>query len=488
MLMTTQTLVAQSPRLTPRRVPLASKFINLTALVLFAVLVAQAFFRQGLGSWSVGIVYILYDSFLLVFTAAHTWRLMRGVVPSPVAALASADVSHGERRATLGVIVAAHNEAGVLGITVDRLVAQDNPPDLIVIADDGSSDATPDAMMRLFGLAAPDLGQMSGPAPVLPSLRWLRLAHGGKARALNEAIERIDTDIVLTVDADTLLDPGALAAMRAAFVAEPDLVAATGVLTPICGPSLTERTFQWFQTYEYVRNFLSRYAWMQEGGLLLISGAFAAFRRDAVVRVGGFDPACLVEDYELIHRLYRHSADNDLGWKVRVIGGATARTDAPASVLAFLRQRRRWFGGFLQTHWWNRDMVGNAHFGHLGTRMMPVKSLDTLQPIYGMAAFIILIVLVALGKFYIAFPILMVMLAKVVFDLAYHLWSIRLYERWTNQPERMGLMRAMLASIAEPFSFQLLRHAGAIWGWWTFLTGNESWGRQKRTAIEAVAR
>ena len=60
---------------------------------------------------------------------------------------------------------------------------------------------------------------------------------------------------------------------------EAELVAATGVLTPICGPSLSGRAFQWFQTYEYVRNFLSRYAWMQAHSLLLISGAFAAFRR-----------------------------------------------------------------------------------------------------------------------------------------------------------------------------------------------------------------
>jgi cellulose synthase/poly-beta-1,6-N-acetylglucosamine synthase-like glycosyltransferase len=246
---------------------------------------------------------------------------------------------------------------------------------------------------------------------------------------------------------------------------------------------LVERTFQWFQTYEYVRNFLGRYAWMQEGSLLLISGAFAAFRRDALVIVGGFDPACLVEDYELIHRLHRHSVDAGLGWTVRVVGGATAYTDAPASPMAFLRQRRRWFGGFLQTHWWNRDMIGNARFGRLGTRMMPVKTLDTLQPVYGIAAFIILIVLVVTGKFRLALPILLVMVAKIIFDLAYHLWSLRLYARWTGQADRLGWGRALLASILEPFSFQLLRHAGALWGWWTFLTGTESWGRQKRTAI-----
>lgn len=476
MLLMSQTLAAQSPRLTPRRVPLVSTLINLAALLLFVALVAQAFFRQGLASWSVGLVYIAYDSLLLVFTAFHTWRLTRLAPPLPVP----------DRKPTLGVIIAAHNEAGVLGITIEMMAGQAEPPELILIADDGSSDATPEALKRLYDLDAPPVGGLSEPSPKLPSLRWLRLPHGGKARALNEAIQRIDTEVVLTVDADTLLDPGALSAMRDAFAAEPRLVAATGVLTPICGPSLMERTFQWFQTYEYVRNFLSRYAWMEEHSLLLISGAFAGFRREALITVGGFDPACLVEDYELIHRLHRHSVDAGLDWRVRVIGKATARTDAPASPLAFLKQRRRWFGGFLQTQYWNRDMIGNPRFGRLGTRMMPVKTLDTLQPVYGIAAFVVLLFLLVTGTFRIAFAILVVMLVKVVFDLGYHLWSLRLYERWTGQQERLGWGRAILASLAEPFSFQLLRHVGALWGWWTFLTGRESWGRQKRTAIGVV--
>ena len=475
-----QSLVAQSPRLTPRPVPWLSHAINGGALILFLALMAQAFFRTGLGSWSVGIVYILYDTALLIFTARKTKDLMQ---PVPVPLPASSAT-----RPTLSVLVAAHNEAGVLGITIDTLAGQSDPPDLILIADDGSDDATPEVMKRLYGLEMPVLGQMSDPAPMLPSLRWLRVPHGGKARALNAAVACVDTDIVLTVDADTLLDPGALAAMRASFAAEPELVAATGVLTPICGGSPMERLFQWFQTYEYVRNFLSRYAWMEVNSLLLVSGAFAAFRRDALVTVGGFDPACLVEDYELIHRLHRHAADSGLDWRVRVIGTATARTDAPASLMAFLRQRRRWFGGFLQTHYWNRDMIGNPHFGMLGSRMMPVKSLDTLQPIYGITAFIILIVLLATGRFFLAWPILLVMLAKIIFDLGYHLWSLRLYARWTGQSENLTFGWALVAAVLEPFSFQLLRHAGATWGWYTFLTGGESWGRQRRTAIEGAGR
>ncbi|MFA5988332.1 MAG: glycosyltransferase [Sphingomonas sp.] len=480
MTLISESLVAQSPRLTPRPVPVISHVITIGAALLFAALVAQGFFRTGLASWSVGIVYILYDTSLLVFTARRTWRIM-----APQPALAAAGLENGAARPSLGVIIAAHNEAGVLGITIDRLRAQSDPPDLIVVADDGSTDETPAVMQRLYGLAPPPLGHISAPAPGVPGLRWLRVPHGGKARALNAAIQQVDCEIVLTVDADTLLDDGALAAMRGAFAAEPLLVAATGVLTPICGPSLSGRLFQWFQTYEYVRNFLSRYAWMQENSLLLISGAFAAFRREALITVGGFDPACLVEDYELIHRLHRHSVDAGLGWRVRVIGQAHARTDAPATPMAFLRQRRRWFGGFLQTQYWNRDMIGNARFGALGTKMMPVKTLDTLQPVYGIAAFIILIAVVALGAWRIALPILLVMLAKILFDLAYHLWSLKLYARWTGQREGLGLGWALVAAVLEPFTFQLLRHAGALWGWHSFLTGRESWGRQRRTAIGA---
>ena len=471
-----ETFRQQSPRLVARRVPLVSTLITAGGILLFVMLIVQAFLRQGIGVWSVGVAYILYDTALLGFTAWQIWPLRRAL-PTLVA-----PSSH----PTLGVIVAAHNEAGVLGVTIDRLAAQRHPPELILVADDGSSDDTPAALARLYGLTMPPLGELSAPAPGLPTLRWLRLRHGGKARALNAAIQIVDTEIVLTVDADTLLEPESIAAMRDAFAREPALVAATGVLAPICGPHLLGRLFAWFQTYEYVRNFLSRYAWMRLDSLLLISGAFAAFRREAVIAVGGFDPESMVEDYELIHRLHRHATDAELDWTVRVVGDALASTDAPASPLAFLRQRRRWFGGFLQTQHWNRDMVGNRRFGWLGTAMLPVKALDTLQPVYGLAAFLILIGVVVTGHFRLVLPILVIMLAKIAIDLTFHLWSLGLYTRWTGQREGLALGPALIAAIAEPFSFQLLRHAGAIWGWIAFLTGRETWVRQRRTAIEAT--
>jgi cellulose synthase/poly-beta-1,6-N-acetylglucosamine synthase-like glycosyltransferase len=452
--------------------------IGLVPVALFVILIVQAFERQSVAAWGVGIAYIAYDTMLLAFTAWNILPLRHMQAPAPP----------GDSRPTMAVVLAAHNEASVLGITIDTLSAQTDPPDVILLADDGSSDDSAEVLHRLYGLLTPPIGTMSDPAPGLHALRWLRLPHGGKANALNAAIPFLTADIMLTVDADTLLAPGALAAMRAAFAAEPQLVAATGVLAPICGPHISGRLFQWFQSYEYVRNFLSRYAWMRMDSLLLISGAFAAFRRDAVIKVGGFDPESMVEDYELIHRLLRHAGDHRLDWRTRVVGEALASTDAPASMIGFLRQRRRWFGGFLQTQHWNRDMVGNRRYGWLGIAHLPIKALDTLQPVYGLAAFAILIGLVLTGRFTIALPILIIMIAKIAVDLTFHLWSLGLYRRWTGQRSGLELGPAILASFAEPFSFQLLRHAGAVWGWIAFLTGRETWVRQKRTALNMQLR
>ena len=468
-------LLANSPRRSPPPTPVASLLIHGGVLALWLVLLAGAFAFTGVLAWSTGLVYITYDTLLLIFTFVQTRGLHTIIAPLPL----SPPVSGTDR---VGVIVAAHNEAAVLPVTLAALYAQTDVPDVIVIADDGSIDGTAELLTGTFGLSQPPLGQLSGPSPSHPGLCWLRLPHGGKARALNVAIELLNTDMVLTVDADTLLEPAAIAAMRGAFARQPGLVAATGVLTPVCDRSLSGRLFEWFQRYEYVRNFLSRYAWMRVDALLLISGAFAGFRRQAVITVGGFDTDCLVEDYELIHRLSRYGALHRLDWHTAVIGGARARTAAPATLPAFLRQRRRWFGGFLQTQYWYRDMVGNRRYGSLGRWMLPVKAIDTLQPIFGLTAFALLVFYLVTGRVHVLLPVALVIGGKIVIDLAFHLWSLGLYRRWAGGAA-MGAGPAIVASLLEPFSFQLIRHAGAAWGWLYFLTGRQTWGQSSRGGL-----
>ncbi|MFP4904143.1 glycosyltransferase family 2 protein, partial [Paraburkholderia sp. BR14261] len=255
-------LARTSPRLVPPPTPFASIAIHLGVMALWFVLFARAFFLQGVVAWSTGIAYVVYDTVLLLFVA---WKAR--VLLAPAAAPADAGAA---KLPTLGVIVAAHNEAAVLPITLDALFAQTRAPQQILIADDGSTDGTAALLAQRYGLADPGVGKLSAPSPQYPNLRWLKLAHGGKARALNAALLAIATETVMTVDADTLLEPDACAEMASAFGREPALVAAAGLLTPVCDHTLSGRFFQWFQTYEYIRNFISRFAWMRADSLLLI--------------------------------------------------------------------------------------------------------------------------------------------------------------------------------------------------------------------------
>ncbi len=469
-----QAFANASPRRHRIGTPWPSAVIHASVLLLWVALFLRAFAgSRGLFAWSAGIVYVGYDTVLLAFVFLQTFALIR---PPRAASAAS--------RKTLGIIVAAHNEAAVLPATIAALYAQADPPDEICIADDGSTDATPAVLAAYFAGKTPALGDISAESPAHPGLRWLRLPHGGKARALNAAILTMTTDVVVTFDADTLLDRDALAAMRQAFAHDPLLVAATGVLVPVCAPGTTGRIFEWFQTYEYIRNFLSRYAWMQLNSLLLISGAFAGFSRQALLDVGGFDTDCLVEDYELIHRLLRYSTAHAKGWRTAVVGHAVAHTDAPADAGAFLRQRRRWFGGFLQTQFWYRDMVGERRYGWLGVAMLPVKAIDTMQPVYGLGAFVLLLFFLATGQFSVLLPAAGVMGAKIAIDLAFHLWSVVLYRRWLGRSGGGHVLGAFLAALAEPFTFQLFRHLGAALGWVVFLRGRSTWATRRRLAME----
>ena len=102
----------------------------------------------GVFGWSAGVVYVSYDTCLLGFTAWQTFRLTRAAAPPPLVG----------RGVTLGVIVAAHNEAAVLPVTLAALMRQTDRAETVMIADDGSSDATA-AALATFGLAAPPLGE-----------------------------------------------------------------------------------------------------------------------------------------------------------------------------------------------------------------------------------------------------------------------------------------------------------------------------------------
>ena len=462
------------PKMSPMSSPLTSfgrwlrgygLFLAVLGLWLLSLLAAWR--GEGLWAWTSGLLYIAYDSWLIAYVAWNTRQLRPRPPPSAQG-----------KPPSLGILVAARDEAAALPATLAVLLPQLGPMDRVLVVDDGSTDGSLACLRGLHDLRAEPAGLWR--SAIEPGLAVLGKPHSGKADSLNQGLARLGTDVVVTLDADTRLEPGALDALRAAFAADPDLAAACGLLRPRCAPGPTATLFELFQRFEYLRAFLSRAAWARADALLLVSGAFAAYRREVLETLGGFDRHSLVEDYELIHRLHRHAHERGLVWRVRLVPQARADTDAPAGLRSFLRQRRRWFAGFLGTQYRYRALHGDPRYGAVGRLMLPVKAVDALQPVYGLTAFALLLWFAVSGAA-VTGPVLAVIGAKLVMDLAYHLWALHLYHRWLGQSAPPSLWpRALLATLAEPFSFQLLRHLGAGWGWVNVITRRLDWAPQRQ--------
>ena len=446
-------------------------FGSVLGLLLFSLYAGFAF--RGAAAWLVGLIYISYDSALLLFMVGSSQR----AVTRPEPAAAGPPTAE---RPSVTVLICARNERLVLPVCLAALRAQTEPADEILVLDDGSTDAMPAWLADEFALKFEPRGGASwGQSAGWPELRVLRKPNSGKADSLNQGWQLATGEIVVTLDADTNVEPGALRSIRDAFARDPELGIAGGVLTPACHRTPWAGFFQFFQTFEYARGFLWRLTWMQYDMLLLISGAFAAYRRSTLAAAGGFDTSSWVEDYELTHRIYRNAYDRGERVRVQTLRGARATTDAPAAVRTFLNQRRRWFAGFIATHFQYHAMVGNGRYGPVGRYMMCVKTLDLLLPIYALASAVVLICILAV-RHGLAPIIWKLILAKLAFDLVLHAYAIVLYQRWLGIPLTRRLwLQSCGATLSEPFVFQILRQLGAVFGWLAFLRRKIDWHPQR---------
>lgn len=226
------------------------------------------------------------------------------------------------------VVIAARNEEAGIGLTIERIAESDyEGPITIVLADNGSTDAT-QAVARVAATATgADFRIVSETTP-------------GKSHALNAALATITTPLVATVDADTLLHREALRRLVSRLESAPeDTVAVAGaVLVRNSRVNLLTRMQEW--DYYLGIAAVKRMQGMYQS-TLVAQGAFSVYRTEDVQRVGGW-PDAIGEDIVVTWRLMEG------GDRVFTEPTAVAFTDVPSDLRHFMRQRARWARGMLE--------------------------------------------------------------------------------------------------------------------------------------------
>ncbi len=179
-------------------------------------------------------------------------------------------------RDVVTVVVSCFNYGAYLNDAVGSLKSQDGGPPQIIVVDDGSTDPETHRVLR-------ELDDD-------PQVVVVRQENGGVARARNNGLGRATTPLVMALDADDMLAPGALQALRAALAENPDAMYAYGQIKYV-GNWAGEMRFPPYDPW--------RLAFRH------IVGPTALVRRELIEATGGYDPDFkYYEDWELwVHAL-----------------------------------------------------------------------------------------------------------------------------------------------------------------------------------------
>jgi cellulose synthase/poly-beta-1,6-N-acetylglucosamine synthase-like glycosyltransferase len=294
----------------------------------------------------------------------------------------------------VSVLVPVHDEAPVIRHVVDSLRAMRYPELEIVVVDDGSNDDTLDVLveaLRLEPVAYTERRVVETArvrqvyrSTIDPRVLVVAKENGGKADALNCAVNHSRYRYVCCVDGDTYYMPDALLNNMRLVVRDPRrIVGVTGHIAVATRPEqltrreegraqIENRLIGTFQHMEYLRSFLNnRLAWSRFNFMLCASGAFAIWRRDVVVELGGFSRDFTCEDIEFTFRVHEHMLRLGREYRILSTPEIVARTEGPATIAALVAQRERWQRVTLETIWRYRRMAGRRRYGVVGAVGVP---------------------------------------------------------------------------------------------------------------------
>jgi cellulose synthase/poly-beta-1,6-N-acetylglucosamine synthase-like glycosyltransferase len=434
------------------------------------------------------------------------------------------------------LLVPAYNEEVTICDSINSLLKLRYPSFEIVICNDGSKDKTVDVLLRQFHFVRTELDydeqlacakikgfyEVRGPLPEgLRRLVLIDKENGGKADALNAAINVAQGEFVTSMDADSLLTPDALLLAARPIVDDRDGVVAVGVQVGISNGSLVEdgRVVEmrlpraWiarFQIVEYMRSFAQgRIAFAALRSLLVLSGVFALMRRDLVIAIGGFltktmrakvgieycgaGAHTVCEDMEIVVRLHRYLLDKGLPGKIEILPFPTAWTEAPENYQDIGKQRSRWYRGLLEVLNYHRVMMFNPRFRQIGLFSLPYQLVfEAMAPIIECAGYVVLLVTLALGVLSVKSLLTFLALAAAI-NLCLSALSVMLCvysERAASaggaglslfRYERLSDVLVLLgAGFLSNFGYRQYLVAWQLKGLWDFMKGKQGWDKFAR--------
>jgi cellulose synthase/poly-beta-1,6-N-acetylglucosamine synthase-like glycosyltransferase len=402
----------------------------------------------------------------------------------------------------ISVIAPAYNEEATIEQSLRSLLLLNYPQFEVVVVNDGSKDKTVETMVEAFGLMqAPVVYQQpiaTQPVQALyrsldnPDLVVIDKANGGKADAINAGINAARHPLVCVIDADSILEPEALLRAALPFVESPHTLATGGIIRIVndCKVEAGRVTrvgmpSSWlarFQVVEYLRAFLSgRTAMSAINALLIISGAFGLFRRDAVVEVGGFRHDTIGEDMEIVARLHRRWRDTGRPYRIVFQPDPVCWTEAPESRKILASQRNRWQRGTCQVLSYHLSMLMNPKYGSVGLFALPYFLIfEAAGPIIEASGYIVTAVAVGFGMIDVVFAELL-FLSAVVFGAVISLTSVLLEEMsFRRYPKVRQLLLLAALGVIENFGYRQLTTWWRLKGVIDFVRKKQGWGVMTR--------
>lgn len=402
----------------------------------------------------------------------------------------------------ISVLVPAYNmQAGIVDSVRAQLALQ-YPLHEVVVVNDGSGDATLARMHEAFDLyeVPPAIPRRIETQPVrayyrsrrAPTLLVIDKDNGGKADALNAAINAARYPLVVAVDADTIMMPDALVRLARTFVLDSQIVAAGGTIRVANGceihrarvtrPGLSKRFLAAVQVPEYLRAFLfGRLGWNRLGGNLIVSGAFGLFQRKYLLRIGGYSTGNVVEDLDLVVRLHRLMHERGKDYRVTFIPDPLAWTEVPSDLRTLGRQRERWHRGLVRTLLSHRRMLFNPRYGRIGLVTIPFFFFgEMLAPVVELVGYLLTAVGLWAGALNGQFALLFLAVA-LGYQMMLSIWAVMLEEATFRVYERpRDFARLLLYSFVEPFGYRQLTVVWRLRGFWNAVRGLTDWGEMNR--------